>query len=78
MDTPHIRGRVAAQAHVDLPDGTVEEEYARDGFAGRYAHLYRRHPPVAWTRIDGPLRPAPVADAIERTDYWKSWQEEPR
>jgi homogentisate 1,2-dioxygenase len=40
-----------------VPDGTVEEEYARGGFFGRYAHLYRRHAPVGWTRIEGPLRP---------------------
>jgi len=57
MDNPHVRGRVATQAHVALPDGTVEEEYARNGFSGRYAHLYREHAPVAWTRIEGPLRP---------------------
>lgn len=57
MDIPYIRGRVASQAHVALPAGTVEEEYARNGFSGRYAHLYREHAPVAWTRIEGPLRP---------------------
>jgi homogentisate 1,2-dioxygenase len=57
MDIPYIRGRVASQAHVRLPDGTVEEEYARNGFFGRYAHLYRTHAPVGWKRIDGPLRP---------------------
>lgn len=57
MHIPHIRGRVALQAHVAIPDGTVEEEYARNGFTGRYAHLYREHAPVGWTRIDGPLRP---------------------
>lgn len=57
MTIPYVRGRVAAQAHVALPDGTVEEEYARNGFFGRYAHLYRQHPPVGWTRIEGPLRP---------------------
>jgi homogentisate 1,2-dioxygenase len=57
MDIPWIRGRVAAQAHVALPEGTVEEEYARNGFFGRYAHLYRQHAPVGWTRIEGPLRP---------------------
>jgi len=57
MDIPYVRGPVALQAHVGVPDGTVEEEYARGGFAGRYAHLYRAHAPVGWTRIDGPLRP---------------------
>lgn len=57
MDIPWIRGKVAAQAHVGLPEGTVEEEYARNGFFGKYAHLYRQHAPVGWTRIDGPLKP---------------------
>jgi homogentisate 1,2-dioxygenase len=57
MDIPYVRGRVAAQAHVGVPDGTVEEEYAREGFFGRYAHLYRRNAPVGWSRIEGPLRP---------------------
>jgi len=57
MDIPYVRGRVALQAHVGLPEGTVEEEYARDGFSGHYAHLYRQQPPVNWTRIEGPLRP---------------------
>jgi homogentisate 1,2-dioxygenase len=57
MEIPYIRGRVAQQAHVGLPDGTVEEEFARNGFFGRYAHLYRKHPPVGWTRIEGALKP---------------------
>jgi homogentisate 1,2-dioxygenase len=57
MQVPWIRGRVTAQAHVGVPEGTVEEEYARDGFSGAYAHLYRRNRPVGWTRIEGPLRP---------------------
>ncbi len=57
MSIPYIRGKVASQAHVGVPDGTYEEEYARDGFFGRYAHLYRAHAPVGWSRIEGPLRP---------------------
>jgi homogentisate 1,2-dioxygenase len=57
MDIPYVRGRVAAQAHVAVPEGTVEEEYARNGFSGRYAHLYRENAPVGWTRIEGPLKP---------------------
>jgi len=57
MDIPYVRGRVAAQAHVGLPEGTVEEEYARNGFFGRYAHLYRKNAPVGWTRIEGNLKP---------------------
>ncbi|HEX9081564.1 MAG TPA: homogentisate 1,2-dioxygenase, partial [Holophagaceae bacterium] len=45
------------QAHVDLPEGTFEEEHARQGFFGRTTHLYRLHPTTAWTRIEGPLKP---------------------
>ena len=52
-----MRGRVTRQAHVDVPEGTVEEEFGRNGFFGRYAHLYRTEAPVGWTRIEGPLRP---------------------
>jgi homogentisate 1,2-dioxygenase len=51
------QGRVTRQAHVDLPEGTVEEEYARNGFFGRTTHLYRSHPPVDWSTIEGDLRP---------------------
>ena len=57
MDIPYVRGRVAMQAHVGVPEGTFEEEYARNGFFGRYAHLYRTHAPVGWTSIEGPLKP---------------------
>jgi homogentisate 1,2-dioxygenase len=76
MHVPWIRGRVATQAHVGLPEGTVEEEYARDGFFGGYAHLYRKHPPVGWTRIEGPLRPRAYdtrrleANAAARKGEW--------
>lgn len=56
-----VRGKVARQAHVGLPPGTVEEEFGRRGFFGRYAHLYRTEPPVGWTRIEGELRPRAYA-----------------
>lgn len=70
MDIPWIRGRVAAQAHVGLPEGTVEEEYARNGFFGRYAHLYRRNAPVGWTRIEGPLKPRAFdLRTLDETDH---------
>jgi len=54
---PLQKGRITRQAHVDLPTGTFEEEFARQGFFGRTTHLYRTHPTTAWTRIEGPLRP---------------------
>lgn len=50
-------GRVTRQAHVDIPEGTVEEEFARSGFFGKTSHLYRSQPPVDWTRIEGELKP---------------------
>jgi len=59
-DTPLFplqKGTVTRQAHVNLPEGTFEEEFARNGFFGRTTHLYRRHPVTSWTRIEGPLRP---------------------
>ena len=57
MEIPYIRGTVSHQAHVGVPDGTVEEEFAREGFFGKYAHLYRSKPPTAWSKIEGNLRP---------------------
>ena len=54
---PLQKGRITRQAHVDLPPGTFEEEFARNGFFGKTTHLYRTHPTTAWTRIEGPLRP---------------------
>lgn len=54
---PLQKGTITRQAHVDLPEGTFEEEFARNGFFGRTTHLYRRHPVTSWTRIEGPLRP---------------------
>lgn len=54
---PVSKGKVARQAHVGLPAGTFEEEHGREAFEGRASHLYRAHPPTAWVRIEGPLRP---------------------
>lgn len=54
---PLSKGRVSPQAHVAVPEGTYEEEHAREGFFGRTTHLYRTHRPTDWTRIEGPLKP---------------------
>jgi homogentisate 1,2-dioxygenase len=51
------QGIAPAQAHVGIPDGLHEEEHGREGFNGPSSHLYRTHPPTAWSRIEGPLRP---------------------
>jgi homogentisate 1,2-dioxygenase len=57
VEAVHSKGKVTKQAHVAVPEGTFEEEHGREAFAGRASHLYRSHPPTAWVRIDGPLRP---------------------
>lgn len=51
------QGEVAMQPHVNVPDGLFEEEFGRNGFFGRTAHLYHRHPPTGWLKIEGPLQP---------------------
>jgi homogentisate 1,2-dioxygenase len=51
------QGTYSPQAHVNVPEGTYEEEHGRQGFFGRTSHLYHRHPPTGWLRIEGPLRP---------------------
>ncbi len=51
------QGEVAAQPHVKIPKGTYEEEHGRRGFFGRTSHLYHRHPPTGWNRIEGELKP---------------------
>lgn len=56
----YVRGKTTRQAHVDLPEGSFEEEFARGGFSGRVSHLYRSAPPVGWTSIDGDLRPQAI------------------
>src|SRR3954453_1345790 len=54
---PLQKGKTAKQAHVGLPQGTFEEEHGRKGFYGKSAHLHHAHPPTAWTRFEGKLRP---------------------
>jgi homogentisate 1,2-dioxygenase len=54
---PQARGTYSRQAHCDLPEGTIEEEFARQGFFGPASHLYHAHAPTEWLRIEGPLRP---------------------
>lgn len=57
------KGTTPKQAHVGIPEGLYEEEHGRRGFVGPASHLYRRHPPTGWVRIDGPLRPRAFACA---------------
>ena len=54
---PRVEGLASRQAHCDLPKGTYEREFGRDGFFGPSTHLYHAHKPTAWTAWEGDLRP---------------------
>lgn len=54
---PRTEGTASRQAHADLPEGTYEREISKEGFFGPAAFFYHRHPPTAWVRFEGPLRP---------------------
>lgn len=54
---PRTEGEASRQAHCDLPAGTFEREMGREGFFGPATHMYHRHPPTAWLRFEGELRP---------------------
>jgi homogentisate 1,2-dioxygenase len=66
------KGVAPSQAHVDIPEGLCEEEHGRQGFAGPVSHLYRKHPPTGWVRIEGPLRPRAFACAALSTPTARS------
>ncbi len=57
ITTPRVEGTASRQAHADLPEGTYERELGKEGFFGPASHMHHRHPPTAWTRMQGPLRP---------------------
>jgi len=55
---PRTEGTASRQAHVNLPEGTYEREFGKEGFFGPASHLYHQHPPTGWSDWDnGPLRP---------------------
>ena len=52
-----VEGVASRQAHADLPAGSYEREMSKEGFFGPASFFYHRHPPTAWTKFEGPLRP---------------------
>jgi homogentisate 1,2-dioxygenase len=54
---PRVEGKASRQAHCDLPQGTFEREFGREGFFGPVSHLYHAHPPTGWTSWEGDQRP---------------------
>lgn len=45
------RGEVAKRPHLDLPEGSFEEELGLQGFFGPVAHIYHRNPPTGWSDL---------------------------
>ncbi len=54
---PRVAGVASRQAHADMPPGTYEREMGKEGFFGPASFFHHRHPPTAWSRFEGPLRP---------------------
>ncbi|MEJ8568966.1 homogentisate 1,2-dioxygenase [Elongatibacter sediminis] len=54
---PRVEGEASRQAHCDLPEGSYERELGREGFFGPATHMYHRHPPTGWARIEGDVKP---------------------
>ena len=74
ISTPKVEGVASRQAHADLPEGTYERELGKEGFFGPATHMHHAHPPTAWTRFEGPLRPR-AFDTTKLADFGSSpWQ----
>jgi homogentisate 1,2-dioxygenase len=74
ISTPKVEGVASRQAHADLPEGTFERELGKEGFFGPATHMHHAHPPTAWARFEGPLRPR-AFDTAKLTDFGSSpWQ----
>lgn len=74
MENFKASGTYTKQAHVDIPEGLYEEEHGRKGFFGRVSHLYHQNPPVAWSDIQGDLKPraqAPMFDENLEPNYFQ-------
>lgn len=72
MENFKSSGVFSPQAHVNIPEGTYEEEHGRKGFFGKVSHIYHENPPVNWTKIDGELKPrnlAPKFDDLKENDF---------
>ena len=54
---PRVAGTASRQAHCDLPKGTFEREFGREGFFGPTTHLHHTHKPTGWINWEGDLHP---------------------
>jgi homogentisate 1,2-dioxygenase len=69
---PRIEGETSRQAHCDLPPGSFEREIGKEGFFGPATHMYHRHPPTGWVRMEGDLKPR----AFDTT-HWSNYGASP-
>jgi homogentisate 1,2-dioxygenase len=54
---PRIEGKASRQTHCDLPQGTFEREFGKEGFFGPVSQLHHTHKPTAWSKWEGNTRP---------------------
>ena len=52
---PKVEGTSSRQAHVALPEGTVERQLGKEGFYGPATHMYHTHLPTEFSKFEGPL-----------------------
>jgi homogentisate 1,2-dioxygenase len=74
---PRVEGNSSRQAHCDLPAGTYEREFGREGFFGPVTHLYHVHPPTGWSDWQGDLRPRAFDLTKLTTDVNTPWNAQP-
>lgn len=73
ISLPRIEGKASRQAHADLPEGTYEREFGKEGFFGPATHLYHTNPPTGWIDWEGPLRPRAFNTAELKAAHASPW-----
>lgn len=64
---PRVAGTASRQAHCNLPKGTYEREFGREGFFGPTTHLHHTHKPTGWIAWEGELQPT-AYDLVKITE----------
>ncbi len=77
ISLPRVEGLVSRQAHADLPEGTYEREFGKEGFFGPAAHIYHRHPPTGWIDWQGPLKPRAFDTTKLNAGHESPWDASP-
>jgi homogentisate 1,2-dioxygenase len=77
LQFPRVEGKASRQAHCDLPEGSYEREFGREGFFGPVSHIYHAHPPTGWTRWEGEQRPRAFDLAQMKHPSASPWDAQP-